>query len=164
MLGLSPGTRLFLPTVGHTPPAEMTIIRMRPVVLLVEDSPDDVLFMTRALKKAHVAHALHVAEDGQQALEYFMGVAPYADRAAYPLPSLVLLDLKLPRIPGLEVLRWIRTRNEFAGIRVVVLTSSEHPDDKKQAHALGADGFYTKPGDPNQLPAVVNEVLTQWLR
>jgi CheY-like chemotaxis protein len=137
---------------------------MPPVVLLVEDSPDDVLFMSRALKKSAVTHVLKVAEDGQQALEYFLGVPPYADRTAHPIPALVLLDLKLPRVPGLEVLRWIRGRAEFAATRVVVLTSSEHPDDKKQAHALGADAFVTKPGDPTQLPQVVGEVLAHWLR
>ena len=137
---------------------------MADAILLVEDNPDDVLFLRRALRKAGVSNSLYVVEDGRQALDYLAGKNQYADRAAHPLPLLVLLDLKLPYVPGLEVLRWLRNQPEFRGMIVVVLTSSDHPADVKQAYALGANSFLTKPSNPDELPELVKAVVEYWLR
>jgi len=137
---------------------------MADAILLVEDSPDDVLFLTRALSKAGVGNALHVVEDGQQALDYLAGKDRYADRAAHPLPVLVLLDLKLPYVPGLEVLRWIRTQETLRSVIVVVLTSSDHPADIKRAYALGANSFLSKPSNPDELPELIKSTVDYWLR
>lgn len=137
---------------------------MTDTILLVDDSPDDVLFLTRAFRRAGVDNPLHVAEDGQQALDYLAGKNQYADRSAHPLPLLVLLDLQLPHVPGLEVLRWMRSQPELRGVIVVVLTSSDHPADVKQAYALGANSFLSKPSNPNDLPELIRSIADYCLR
>ena len=88
------------------------------VLLLVEDDPNDVLFMTRALKKAQIRQTLRVASDGQQAIDYLEGTGIYGDRTRYPFPCLVLLDVKLPKKSGLEVLRWLRNHPEHKDLPV----------------------------------------------
>ena len=137
---------------------------MADAILLVEDNPDDVLFLTRALGKAGVGNSLHVVEDGQQAIDYLEGKGQYTDRSIHPLPLLVLLDLKLPYVPGLEVLRWLRDQPALSKIIVVVLTSSDHPADVKKAYALGANSFLSKPSNPDDLPELVRLVVDYWLR
>lgn len=137
---------------------------MSDAILLVEDNADDVLFLTRALHKAGVAHPLVVVSDGQAALDYFEGKDPYSDRSRHPLPSLVLLDLKLPLVPGLDVLRWLRSQPQFKSLIVVVLTSSDHPSDIKQAYQSGANSFLSKPSNPDALPDLIKSVVEYWLR
>ncbi|MGI8965623.1 MAG: response regulator, partial [Limisphaerales bacterium] len=95
------------------------------IILHVDDDPNDVFLIGRAFLKANVSSALEVVNDGEQALAYLSGEAEYSDRARHPLPSLVLLDLKLPRKPGMEVLAWIRSHPELKRLPVVVLTSSK---------------------------------------
>jgi CheY-like chemotaxis protein len=137
---------------------------MPDTILLVEDSPHDVLFMTRALQKAGLENSLRVVEDGQQAIDYLSGKDKYADRGANPLPLLVLLDLKLPYVPGLEVLRWIRSQPALSKTIVVVLTSSDHPADIKASYALGANSFLSKPSNPDDLPELIKSVIDYWLK
>ena len=115
------------------------------VILLVEDSEDDVLLFRRTLRKSGVPAALHLAEDGRQAMHYLAGTAPFADRRQHPLPDLVLLDLKLPHVGGFEVLRWIRAQPAFDPLCVVLLTSSPEPSDVATAYAAGANSYLTKP-------------------
>src|SRR4051794_32895735 len=95
-----------------------------PSLLLVEDNPDDVFFMRRALKAADVSNPLHLVVDGREAINYLEGAGQFADRSKFPLPCLVLLDLKLPHYSGHEVLRWIRERDDLKSLIVVVLTTS----------------------------------------
>ncbi|QYM79346.1 response regulator [Horticoccus luteus] len=137
---------------------------MPKAILLVEDNIDDVLFMKRALSKSGVPNRLFVVENGQKALDYLAGREPYADRSVYPLPRLVLLDLKLPEVPGFDVLRWIRSEPELAGLAVVVLTSSDHPSDIRQAYALGANSFLSKPGNADELGELVRSLADYWLK
>src|SRR5438105_2103316 len=102
-------------------------------ILLVEDSADDVFFLQRALKKAQIENPLQVVVDGQQALDYLGGVGNYSNRKEFPLPCLLLLDLKLPRVNGFEVLGWIRQQASLSSLPVVILTSSGEQRDRKRA-------------------------------
>ena len=97
---------------------------MSDTILLVEDSADDVFFMERAMKTAKFSATLKVAKDGQVALDYLGGKGEFADREKFPMPCLVLLDLKLPHVLGLDILKWIRNQPALQGLPVVVLSSS----------------------------------------
>ena len=115
------------------------------IILLVEDDPDDVFLMKRALKAAGISDPLHVVEHGQAALDYLAGTGGYADRTRHPFPSLVFLDLKLPYKSGFEVLSWFREQPSFELAAVVVLTSSGLERDMHQAYKLGARSYLVKP-------------------
>jgi CheY-like chemotaxis protein len=131
-------------------------------ILLVEDNADDVLFMKRALQKICPGADLKVAANGEEAVAYLSGEGKYADRAHYPPPSRVLLDLKLPRMSGLEVLEWIRHRDGLAKLPVVILTSSKEPEDVQRAHALGIDDYLIKPVGYPALVALVESLCARW--
>jgi CheY-like chemotaxis protein len=135
-----------------------------PVILLVEDNPDDVLLARRALKKAALAVSMQVVDDGDEAVAYLDGNGPFGDRARHPLPALVLLDLKLPKRPGLEVLRWIRSRPELATTPVVVLTSSSEDEDIQKAYALGANSYLQKPVAFNGLVQLLAVLGLYWFK
>src|SRR6476660_8954029 len=107
-------------------------------ILLVEDSADDVFFMKRALKIAGTSASIQVAEDGQVAMDYLSGEGAFSNRIEFPLPSLILLDLRMPRVPGFEVLKWLRKKEEFSCLPVVILSSSREESDIKKAYSLGA--------------------------
>lgn len=132
-------------------------------ILLVEDNPDDVLLMKWAFNKANLVNPLQVVEDGEQAVAYLSGDGPYADRSRYPLPVLVLLDLKLPRKSGLEVLHWVRQQPGLKRLRIVVLTSSNQKADINQAHELGANSYLVKPGTFDSLVELVKTVGLYWM-
>jgi CheY-like chemotaxis protein len=133
-------------------------------VLLVEDSEDDVMFMQRAFAKAQVPYALKTVADGREAIAYLAGNEIYSCRGAFPIPRLVLLDLNLPHVSGFDVLRWIRQQTAYLDLIVVVLSSSELPSDIRQAYALGANSFLSKPADPNKLTDLVRDLAQRWLR
>src|SRR5687767_804732 len=103
-------------------------------LLLVEDNEDDVFFMRQALQRAGIRNPMQVVEDGQSAIDYFTGQGRFANREEFPLPFLVLLDLRLPSMPGLDVLKWIREQPEFETVIVVVLTSSKEDRDIDRAY------------------------------
>jgi CheY-like chemotaxis protein len=136
---------------------------MNKTVLLVEDDPNDVYFMERAMQQAGLSEQLRTVEDGQAAVNYLSGQGEWSDRARYPLPSLVLLDLKLPHLGGLEVLAWIRQQREFAGMMVIVLTSSQLPEDIEAAYRLGANSYLAKPTNGTELPRIVGRIKEYWL-
>jgi CheY-like chemotaxis protein len=146
------------PAIIPPPPKVMT-----DTILLIEDSSDDVFFMERAMKAAGFTTPLQVAKDGQAALDYLGGINGYADRQKYPLPSLVLLDLKLPQVLGLDVLKWIRARPELQAMPVVVLTSSGERSDLDRAYRLGANSFMVKPS-PDDLPALAKCLADYWFK
>ena len=115
-------------------------------ILLVEDDSNDVLLLQRAFRRAGLTHALQVVSDGDQAVAYLGGQGQFNDRGKHPLPSLVLLDLKLPRRSGLEVLGWIRDQKpEVKNLPVIVLTSSRLSEDVDRAYSLGANSYMAKP-------------------
>ncbi len=132
-------------------------------LLLVEDNEDDAFLMKRSLKAAGIDQPLFVAEDGQQAIDYLAGRGQYADRQAYPLPSFVFLDLKLPFKSGHEVLAWIKTQRELSEIIVVVLTSSNQPSDLEEAYRLGANSYVVKPPATEQLVDYAQAFQHYWL-
>jgi CheY-like chemotaxis protein len=122
-----------------------------PILLLVEDDDNDVFFFRRALEKAGLDVAWHLASDGEQALQYLSGNGKFADRTAYPLPNLIFLDLKLPYLNGLEILEYMQKQPALAEIDVIVLTSSSEERDRKRAFELGAKKYLVKPATPRTL-------------
>jgi CheY-like chemotaxis protein len=135
-----------------------------PLILLVEDNPDDVLLARRAVKKAALPVSMQVAGDGDEAVAYLGGQGQFGDRGRHPLPALVLLDLKLPKRSGLEVLRWIRSQPELATTPVVVLTSSSEDEDIQKAYALGANSYLQKPVAFNGLVQLLGVLELYWFR
>src|SRR5690349_19737256 len=117
------------------------------VFLLVEDNADDVVLVKRAFAKAKVLNPLHITRRGEEAIDYLSGTGKYANRAEFPLPGLVLLDLNMPGLSGFDVLRWIRQQPGLRTLRVVVLTSSDETRDVNLAYQLGANSFLVKPVD-----------------
>ncbi len=115
-------------------------------VLLVEDDSNDAVLLQRAFRRAAVNCTVHVVADGDEAIQYLLAKDPYVDRAKFPFPSLMLLDLKLPRKPGLEVLAWLRNQPaQLSELPVIVLTSSRQTADIDQAYSLGAHSYMAKP-------------------
>jgi CheY-like chemotaxis protein len=133
------------------------------IILLVEDNPSDVGLTQRALAKSHVSNELVVAEDGQEALDYLFGAGAYAGREVTELPALVLLDLKLPRVDGLQVLRQIRADERTRRLPVVILTTSREEQDVAQSYDLGANSYIRKPVDFTQFAQAVEQMGLYWL-
>ena len=131
-------------------------------ILQVEDDPNDMFFLQHAMKKAGVANPIQVASDGQQAIEYLQGTGKFADREQFPLPCLVLLDLKLPHVMGLDVLKWICEQSGMALV-VVLLTASGEDADIAAAYRLGANGFLVKPSEASKLEDMVRAINGFWL-
>jgi CheY-like chemotaxis protein len=127
-------------------------------LLLVEDSDDDVFFLKRALQRAGIQNPLQVVTDGQQAIDYLEGKGAFSDREKFPLPSMILLDLKLPYIMGVDVLKWIRSRPAFAALPVAVLTSSQEDGDISSTQKLGRISYLTKPPDRDRLLELIDEL------
>ncbi|MBI3546053.1 MAG: response regulator [Gammaproteobacteria bacterium] len=136
---------------------------VRRSVLLVEDDPNDVLLVQRAFRKAGVVASMSVVNDGQAALDYLNGRGVYADRGVYPLPALMLLDLKLPRKSGHEVLEWMRAQPALKRVPVVMLTSSKESADINRAYDLGANSYLVKPVAFNDLLSLVKTLDLYWL-
>jgi CheY-like chemotaxis protein len=116
-------------------------------ILLAEDNDDDVNLMRKAFERARILNPLYVVSDGEQATAYLKGEGRYGNRAKYPLPSLLLLDIRMPKKDGFEVLRWLRGERQLRSMRVVVLTSAADIRDANLAFSLGADSFMIKPAD-----------------
>jgi CheY-like chemotaxis protein len=135
-----------------------------PPVLLVEDNPGDVLLFQRAYRKAQVAYPLQVINDGQAAIDYLQGAAPYNERRHFPMPSLVLLDLKLPRKSGHEVLAWIRSQAALRRLPVVILSSSNQQIDVDRAYDLTINSYLVKPATSTALLELVRLIEQYWLR
>jgi two-component system, response regulator len=133
------------------------------IILLVEDNPSDIGLTQRALAKSRIANDLVVAEDGQDALDYLLGGGAYAGRDVTQLPTLVLLDLKLPRVDGLEVLRRIRTETLTRRLPVVILTSSKEEQDLATSYDLGVNSYIRKPVDFEQFAQAIEHLGLYWL-
>jgi CheY-like chemotaxis protein len=135
----------------------------RYVILLVEDDPNDIILIKRAFEKANITNPLQVVEDGEEAISYLAGKGRYGDRVKYPLPMLLLLDLKLPRKSGHEVLEWIRRQPILKRLTVVVLTSSQQDSDINKAYDFGANSYLVKPVTFDALVEMVNTLNFYWL-
>ncbi len=136
---------------------------VRFIILHIEDDPDDVFFLQSAFEANGLGDCLRVARDGEEAVAYLLGQGAFADRAKYPRPSLILLDLNLPRKSGLEVLAWRRQQPELKLIPTVVLTSSNTAADIRHAYELGANSFLVKPVDPAMQDAIVKAIRRYWI-
>jgi CheY-like chemotaxis protein len=133
------------------------------VILIVEDREDDILLIRKAFQKAAVTNPIHVVRDGDEAIAYLAGERKYSNREEYPLPVLVLLDLKLPGIDGFEVLRWIRQQDGLRALPVLVLTSSNEIRDVNRAY-LGANSFFVKELDFQGTVDLGKLLQTYWLK
>jgi two-component system response regulator len=132
-------------------------------ILLVEDNPNDELLMLRALKKNNIANQVIVAHDGVEALDYLFGTGEYAERDLKDIPQLVLLDLKLPKIDGLGVLKQIRANQLTKYIPVVILTTSAEQKDIIDSYQLGANSYVQKPVDFNEFMLATQQLGLYWL-
>jgi CheY-like chemotaxis protein len=132
-------------------------------ILQVEDDENDIFFLENAFQEAKISHPLHVVRDGQAAIEYLSGTGKYTDRSQYPLPCLVLLDLKLPRKMGLEVLKWMREQAHLQIVPVIILTSSSQPTDVEAAYRLGASSYLVKPSGVYELFELIKVFKAYWL-
>ena len=135
---------------------------MTRAILLVEDDENDVLVMKMALEKVGLTCPIRMARDGREAQDYLSGTGKFADRHEYPLPYLILLDLKLPRIMGMEVLKWVRERPEFDSIIVLILSSSSMPEDIHGAYQLHANGYLVKPYNLEKLELMTQAIKEFW--
>jgi two-component system, response regulator len=133
------------------------------VILLVEDNPSDVALTQRALAKSRIANEMIVAEDGQEALNYLFAGGQYASRDVTDLPAVVLLDLKLPRVTGLDVLRQIRADERTSRIPVVILTTSQEEHDIAQSYELHANSYIRKPVDFTKFVEAIQHMGMYWL-
>ena len=133
------------------------------IILLVEDNPDDVMLTKRALQKNNILNEMVVAKDGVQALDYLFGTGTHAGRDLTNMPIVVLLDLKLPKIDGLEVLKRMRADKRTALTPVVILTTSNEESDLINGYKLGANSFIRKPVDYNQFHEAVKQLGLYWL-
>jgi len=132
-------------------------------ILLVEDNPEDVEITVRAFKKRNLTNKIHVVEDGEEALEYIFATGAYKERNINHRPKVILLDLKLPKVDGLEVLRRIREDERTKQIPVVVLTSSQEERDIVESYKLGVNSYIVKPVDFAKFLDTVSELGFYWL-
>jgi two-component system response regulator len=132
-------------------------------ILLVDDSPEDVELTIRALRRSKIANEIQVAEDGAEALDFLFCRGPYKDRLFSHPPKLVLLDLKLPKVDGLEVLRAVRADERTKAIPVVILTSSKEQKDVLTGYSLGVNAFVQKPVDFAQFGDAIRQIGMFWM-
>ncbi len=133
------------------------------MILLVEDNPDDEALTLRALKKNNIGNKVTVVRDGAEALDFLFCAGPYAGRDPRDLPQVILLDLKLPKVDGLEVLRRIRADKRTSLLPVVILTSSKEEQDMLEGYKSGANSYVRKPVDFNQFVEAVHQLGLYWL-
>ena len=131
-------------------------------ILLVEDEENDAFLLKRAFKKNNILNPVHWVKDGLEALAYLKGEGEYADRALYPFPEVLMVDLKMPRMSGLELLAWIRDNADFRVIPTIIMTSSREDSDIAKAYTLGANAYMIKPSDFDTLAKMVQSTHEFW--
>ena len=134
------------------------------LILLVEDWETDVLLFTEALRRSGLGNQVMVMPDGNETIGYLSGKGQYADRERFPLPTVLLLDLNLPKTRGWEVIQWVRSQEEFDSLLVVVLTGSFRTGDLHRAYQMGANSFLGKPCSAQDLVNLANSFPEHWLR
>jgi len=131
-------------------------------VLLVEDNPDDAFFVKRAFASAGLNHPLFFVEDGAQAIEYLCGKGKYADRKVFPVPGLIIADLKMPRVTGFDLIKWMRGDGYTKVIPVIVMSTSALPQDVNRAYELGANAYMVKPTTYVALECLIRSIAEFW--
>lgn len=144
--------------------AKAAVERPGPVILVAEDDPNDVLLLKRAFSKARTKASLFFVSNGQDAISYLQGEPPFDSRINHPFPNILLLDLNMPGVSGLEVMEWLAARPERASLAVVVFSSYMAPGDQLQAAMLGAHSCITKPLDPSALEPVFSQLSACYIR
>ena len=132
-------------------------------ILLAEDSDDDRLLIRHAFRKSAIKNPIIEAKDGEQAIAYLEGAGQYANRELYPLPCVIITDLKLPRLDGFGLLQWLQERPQFARIPKLVLSSSSLSADRTRAANLGACAYFVKPVGFDELTNTVSEINDDWV-
>lgn len=132
------------------------------LILVVEDDPNDVLLIQRAFRKAELKNEMRFVRDGEEAIAYLKGEGQYSNRQDYPLPFMILLDLKMPGTDGFEVLQWVRRTPEVRRSLVVVLTSSNRQNDVDRAYELGANSYLVKPVEFDQMVHLIQRFEAYW--
>jgi len=132
-------------------------------ILVAEDNTVDVMLLRRAFTKAGVNPPIYFARDGQQVMAYLLGDPPFDNPVEFPLPNLLLLDLKLPRVSGFAVLEWLRSYPGLNRLLVVVFSASGSSEDVRRAYALGANAYIIKPDEPEELVRIVQRLQNYWL-
>ncbi len=130
---------------------------------MVEDDPDDVLLTQIAFEKARLANPLQVVRDGEEAISYLSGAGRYRNRDRFPRPILMLLDLKMPKLDGFQVLEWLQSQRDYQALHVAIMTSADNDPDITRAYRLGAESYLIKPPDAKALLALVQRIHAYWL-
>jgi len=137
--------------------------RLPQTILLAEDDENDVILIKRAFEKSRLANPIHVAENGEDVMAFLSGNGKYADRQTYPFPALLLLDLKLPKKSGFEVIQAVRAMPGWKRLLIVVLSSSNLNPDINKAYELGANSYLVKPPDFDNLMGMMKQLQSYWL-
>jgi CheY-like chemotaxis protein len=133
-------------------------------ILVAEDSNLDRFLFERAVERTGAAFNVRFVEDGQEAIDYLHGVDGFSDRMQYPVPALIITDLKMPRLNGFDVLKWVKSQPRYQTTPVVVLTSSDEQRDVDRAYTLGASAYLMKPGPHGDMPELVRALEAFWQR
>jgi CheY-like chemotaxis protein len=131
-------------------------------VLLVEDDLNDIFLVKRAFKIAKIENPLQVVTDGLEAVQYLRGEGKYEDRSAHPLPKLIVMDIKMPRQSGFEVLQWVKRDGPLRRIPVIIVSSSDNPTDINRAYELGANAYMIKPVDYREVEHLFSSITHYW--
>jgi len=134
------------------------------VILLVEDDENDIILVRKAVEAAGAGHSVHAVQDGEQAIQYLQGLGRFSDRHKYPIPNVVLTDLKMPKIGGFELLHWLRTNPLFSVIPTIMYSSSALEKDVREAYQLGANSYITKPTSLSGLVDTLRILYEYWSR
>ncbi len=132
-------------------------------ILIAEDNPDHALLVRIAARRVYPDLDVRIVGDGEKAIAYLAGTSPFEDRRAHPFPKLLILDLVMPRLDGFGLLAWIDGQPQLSELPIVTFTSSVNPGDEERALGLGADAFYTKPADLDELSKTVRAIVERWL-
>jgi CheY-like chemotaxis protein len=133
-------------------------------ILVAEDNPHDAFFLKRAFLRAGINAPIQFVANGEDAVKYLGGAAPFTDRQNFPLPNMMMLDLKMPRLDGFEVLQWLRQQPGLKRLPVIIFTSSAEPNDVDRAHELGANGYAIKPAGVDDLFTTIQAFEKYWLQ
>ena len=138
--------------------------KKKELVLIAEDNPDEALLLRRAIEKAGIRAPIKMVRDGEEVLLYLQGLGAFANRRENPLPTLIILDLKMPRKSGFEVLEWLNHHPQYDVVPTVVMSTSGLDKDVRKAYGLGANTFFVKPTDFNDLVSIMTTVRDYWER
>ena len=131
-------------------------------ILLADDNEDDIHLVQMALRKLGLDNPVYICRDGEEVIRYLQGKEPYANRQQCPFPRLLILDLKMPKLNGLEVLRWVRDHPHCAVIPTIILSTSSYKSDVQEAYELGANAYLTKPGEFTTLQTMFKDLFAFW--